>query len=84
VNQTDLRAFAVLKTSGSYTTGPPHKRDKGWEGIQEKQQGRNKKEVKGKNKEWRGNRKGGEGMRGASKGEPGKGLGEAQCSRITF
>ena len=51
----------IKKFSGGYTPGPPHKGDKGREGIQEKQQGRDKKEVKGKNREVRGNRKEGEG-----------------------
>jgi hypothetical protein len=37
----------IKKFSGGYTPGPPHKADKGSEGIQEKQQGRDKKEVKG-------------------------------------
>jgi hypothetical protein len=49
--------------------------------------------VTGNNRERRGNRKGREGMRGQAKGKggnervskrEGKGLGEAQCSRITF
>jgi hypothetical protein len=58
----------INKLSGGYTSGPPHKS----EGIQEKQQGRDKKEVKGQNRERRGNRKrvkGEDGIRGASKGE---------------
>jgi hypothetical protein len=57
----------------------------GREGIKYKQQGRDKKEVKGQSREGRGNSKrvkGGDGMREASKGE-GKEQGEAQCSRIT-
>jgi hypothetical protein len=65
----------IKKFSGGYTPGPPHKGDKGREGIQEKQQGRDKKEVKGKNREG-GNRKGGEGNdRGKQRGTVGgKGL----------
>jgi hypothetical protein len=58
--------------------------DNGRDGIQEKRQGSNKKEVKGKSREG-GNRKGIKGVegRGANKGK-GNGQGEAQCSRITF
>jgi hypothetical protein len=59
---------------------------KGREGIQEKQQGRDKKEVKGKNGEGRGNSKdlnGREIMRRDGKVEE-KGQREAQCSRINF
>jgi hypothetical protein len=54
MNQNAPRGICCIKEfSGGYTLGPPHKGDKGREGIQEKQQGRNKKEVKGKNRERR-------------------------------
>jgi hypothetical protein len=46
-----------FKFSEGYTLGPPHKKDKGREGIEEKLQGRDKKAVKGKSRE-EGNRKG--------------------------
>jgi hypothetical protein len=86
MNQTaPMGICCIQKFSGVIPPGPSHQGDKGWKGIQEKQRGRDEKEVKEKNRERRNNRKGGDGMRGVSKGSrEGKALGEAQCSHITI
>jgi hypothetical protein len=78
MNQNTPTGICCKNIFRGYTPGPPHKGDKGREGIQHKQQGMDKKDVKGNDTEWKATEREGRESQGQAKdaGE-GKGLGEA-------